>query len=211
MKKQIITKNILQFKITLNDSAPRIWRRILVPSGYTFFDLHCAIQDAMGWGDAHLHAFYIKEQKNSDRITIESPNPDGDDCCVGETHDERTERIADYFGKTIKQCVYCYDFGDNWNHTVLFERVLPRKAKANYPQCIAGANACPPEDCGSVWGYENLQKIIKNPSHEEHADMLVWLDIDDPKEFDPHEFNPSEAMFRNPKKCLAEWNEGFGI
>src|SRR3989338_3341927 len=195
---------ILQFKITLNDSTPRVWRRILVPNNYTFFALHCAIQNAMGWSDSHLHAFYIEKKRSKNRISIEFPNPEADDLYGSEARDERRELIADYFGKTIKQCVYCYDFGDNWDHAILFERALPRDPKAKYPQCLAGANGCPPDDCGGVGGYDDLQKIIKNPNHKEHFDMLEWLGLGDPKEFDPHGFNSAEVEFENPKKRLAE-------
>lgn len=211
MKKSKNSGSVLQFKITLSDSAPRVWRRILVPADYTFFALHCAIQNAMGWTDSHLHAFYIGERRGRDRITIEFPNPENDGMYPpGETRDERTERLADYFGKTIKQCVYGYDFGDNWNHTVLFERELPREPKQVYPQCLAGENGCPPEDCGGVGGYDYLREILKNPRHQEHADRLEWLGLNDPKEFNPHEFNLREVEFENFKKRLKEWNKGFG-
>lgn len=182
-----------------------------MPANYTFFALHCAIQNAMGWGDSHLHAFYIGERSGRDRITIEFPNPEADDLYVSETRDERRELVADYFGKTIKQCVYGYDFGDNWDHTIIFERALSRESKASYPQCLAGKNACPPDDCGGVGGYTDLQEIIQNPRHEEHADMLAWLGLDDPKEFDTAEFNPTAVEFDNPKTRLAEWNKGFGL
>ena len=207
-----VFNSVLQFKITLNDSTPRVWRRILVPSDYTFFDLHCALQNIMGWFDGHLHAFYIEERGGKNRITIQFPQPDDRDAyMLGETRDERAERIADYFGKKIKQCVYCYDFGDNWDHTVLFERALPRNSKTVYPQCIAGKNACPPEDCGGVGGYDNVQKILKNPRHEEHQDTLEWLAIEDPNEFDPFEFDFSDIEFENPKKRLREFEKGFGL
>ncbi len=215
MKKSIKkSKNfgsVFQFKIALNNSAPFVWRRILVPADYTFFALHCAIQNAMGWTDSHLHAFYIGEQKGKNRIIIEFPNPEDDFNQGDGARDEREERVADYFGETIKQCVYCYDFGDNWDHTVLFERELPQDPKAAYPQCIAGENACPPDDCGGVGGYDNLQKILKNSNHEEHADMLEWLGLKDPKKFDPREFNIQEIEFENSKKRLSEWNKGFGL
>jgi hypothetical protein len=211
MKKPKNSGNVFQFKIILNDSAPSVWRRIIVPADYTFFALHCAIQNAMGWTDSHLHAFYIGERRGKNRITIEFPNPENDFYQGDEARDERKERIADYFGKKIKQCVYCYDFGDNWDHTVLFERELPRDQQAVYPQCVAGENACPPDDCGGVGGYEYLQEVIKNSNHEEHADMLEWLGLNDPQEFNPYEFNPAEIYFDNPKKRLAEWNKGFRL
>ena len=204
-------QTVFQLKIVLVGSKPAVWRRILVPATDTFFDLHVAIQDAMGWTDSHLHAFYVGKGKVSDRITIEFPNPEGEDMYRGETRDERKERIADYFGASIKQCVYDYDFGDGWTHTVLLERELPAEAGAKYPQCVAGENACPPEDCGGLGGYDDLQEIVKNSKHPEHADMLEWLCLDSADEFDPTAFDSREVEFQNPRKRLKEYQRGFGI
>lgn len=208
------------FKITLNDSTPRIWRRIEVPATYTFFDLHCAIQDTMGWTDSHLHAFRLdtrsqskskRESKRGTIITIEFPNPEGHDEYSDECYDERKEHVADWFGKRMTQCVYDYDFGDSWAHTVLFEKETNCESGVGYPRCTAGKNACPPEDCGGVWGYEDLQKIIKNPSHEEHADMLDWLCIESAEEFDPKYFDTAEIEFQDTKERLKEYEQGFGV
>lgn len=211
MKKPIISSKVFKFKITLNDSSPKIWRRILVPADYTFFDLHCAIQNAMGWTDSHLHAFYIGDRYGHERITVEFPNPENDWPEKGETRDEQIERLADYFGKIVKQCVYCYDFGDNWDHTVLFEGEQARDKNADYPQCVAGANACPPDDCGGVGGYESLREILKNSKDPEHADMMEWLGLEDVKDFDPAEFDPVQVEFDDPKKRLKEWEKGFSV
>ncbi|MBI4427027.1 MAG: plasmid pRiA4b ORF-3 family protein [Candidatus Magasanikbacteria bacterium] len=211
MSKQNRVDYIFQFKITLNDSNPKIWRRILVPADYTFFDLYCATEDAMGWSGGHLHAFYIDKRGERDMITIEFPDPESDDPFRGDTRDERKEFIADYFGEICKQCIYCYDMGDNWDHTILFERVVPRGTKTKYPQCVAGENACPPEDCGGIGGYEDLQKIIKDPNHPEHAEMMDWLCIEDPKELDPRKFDLSEVDFGSPRQRLKEWKERFEL
>lgn len=211
---------VFVFKITLNESTPRVWRRIEVSATYTFFDLHCAIQDAMGWADSHLHAFRLdtRSQSKSKRgskqgtiITIEFPNPEGNDEYSDECYDERKEDIADWFGKRMTQCVYDYDFGDSWTHTVLFEKKTNRESGARYPRCTAGKNACPPEDCGGVGGYEDLQKIMKDPSHEEHADMLDWLCIESAEEFDPKYFDPAEIEFQDTKERLKEYEQGFGV
>ena len=140
----------------------------------------------MGWIDSHLHAFRIdtrgqsKSKQKNERgtiITIEFPNPEGNDEYSDECYDERKEKIAEWFGTRMTQCVYEYDFGDSWDHTVLFEKKVPCESGVTYPRCTAGKNACPPDDCGGVGGYDDLQKIMKNPAHEEHADMLEWLCI----------------------------------
>ena len=202
----------MQFKITLNASTPKIWRRILVPANYSFFDLHVAIQGAMGWTDSHLNAFYLEfGAKKKERITIQYPNPEYDDFFGDPPLDEREEKIADYFGTRMKQCIYAYDFGDDWDHTVLFERGVSMKDGVSCPQCIAGKNACPPEDCGGVWGYAELQKVIRNPKNPGHRDMVEWLGLEHPSDFDPTDFNPADAQFEDPKKRLKEYRKGFGF
>jgi hypothetical protein len=199
---------IFQFKITLDHSAPKIWRRIQVPAGHTFFDLHVAIQDAMGWADSHLHGFRIIQKGGLRPIVIQYPNPE-DDFDYGE-RDERKERIADYFNKAISQCKYEYDFGDGWVHTILFEKELPLEAGMFYPRCIAGKNACPPEDCGGVGGYEQMQDILKNPKHPEHKELVSWLCVERAADFDPSEFDLSEVVFNDPREILKEYKLRFG-
>lgn len=202
---------MLQFKITLDGISPRIWRRIVVPVRYSFFDFHVAIQNAMGWTDSHLHAFRLEQKGTRRPITIRYPNPEGIGSSDNSTLDERTEKIADHFGKTIKQCVYEYDFGDSWSHSVLFEDAGPAAPGVTYPTCIAGENACPPEDSGGPSGYASLRKIMKNPKHPEHAEMVEWLGLDDASEFDPTAFAVQEVVFQDPKARLMEYKRGFGF
>jgi len=204
-------RSVFQFKITLNDSSPNVWRRILVPAEYTFFDLHVAIQNAMGWYDGHLHSFDIAQKGTARPLSIRFPDPENDSF-YGETFpDERVEKIADYFGASIKQCIYTYDFGDGWDHTILFERKLPKESSAVYPQCTAGANACPPENCGGVPGYKRLQRILKNPRDPDFQDMMNWLCLDTPADFDPLLFDVGEVAFEDQRKRLKEYEKGFGV
>ncbi len=70
---------------------------------------------------------------------------------------------------------YEYDFGDNWRHEVLVEKVVPVDRNGEYPICLAGARACPPEDCGGTSGYEELLEAVRDSQHPEHARMLTWL------------------------------------
>lgn len=206
----IMAKRAYQFKITLDKSSPRIWRRIIVPEDYAFFDFHVAIQSAMGWTDSHLHAFYLTPKAGKERIVIQYPDPEAED--FGEyALDERKQKIRDYFGVRIKQCLYTYDFGDSWDHAILFERTIPSRTGEKYPQCLAGANACPPEDCGGVYGYEHLQNILQNSMDPEYKDMVEWLCLEDPTDFDPATFDPLEIEFEDPKKRLKEYRKGFGF
>ena len=81
--------------------------------------------------------------------------------------------------------IYEYDFGDGWEHEVVVKTILSADPKKNRAVCLAGENACPPEDCGGIWGYYELLKAINNPKHEDHEEMLDWLG----GQFDPGRFD----------------------
>ncbi len=213
MKKQKQTKKAYSFKITLNDSSPKIWRRILVSKDYSFFDLHIVIQDAMGWFDSHLHSFEFTPQNSNRRIIIQFPDPEND-MFFEKPLDERREKIRDYFVNVAKQCIYNYDFGDNWDHTIVFEGEKEIPSNQELPFCKAGKNACPFEDSGGIWGYQELLEILKDPKHEQYDDMKEWVKmfgIENPKDYDPTYFEPQEVEFENPKERLKDWEEGFGV
>lgn len=85
---------------------------------------------------------------------------------------------------------YVYDFGDDWDHDVHVEKTLARSEVDEVPTCTAGRRACPPEDCGGTWGYEEFLIAIADPSHERHAELIEWNGGDfDPEAFDPNEFD----------------------
>lgn len=89
-----------------------------------------------------------------------------------------------------EQFDYVYDFGDRWEHTILIEKILPPDPKQKLPVCIAGKRACPPEDVGGVWGYEDLLRAIKDPKHPNHTDYIEWIGEGfDPARFDIAEIN----------------------
>ncbi|ACR78816.1 plasmid pRiA4b ORF-3 family protein [Kosmotoga olearia] len=192
MKKKF--NRVYQFKITLKGIKPPIWRRIQVPETYTFWDLHVAIQDAMGWLDYHLHEFEIINPSTGLKVNIGIPDEDfGRDVLPG-----WKQKIADYFSMENPKANYTYDFGDNWEHKIELEKILPREKGVTYPVCIKGKRACPPEDCGGVWGYEELLEAIKDPAHERHEELLEWLGED----FDPEHFDVNEVSFDDPNKRL---------
>jgi hypothetical protein len=173
--------NIYQFKITLKGIKPKIWRRIQVSANCTFQDLHMAIQSAMGWYDCHLHQFEMKTHEVFGMII-------GTEEC---DQLENKAKISKYFQFLQDKALYEYDFGDGWEHEIVLEKILPQVIGDKYPKCIAGKRACPPEDCGGIWGYENLLSVIKNPNDAEYEEMMEWLD----DEFDPEKFDPSLVDF----------------
>jgi Plasmid pRiA4b ORF-3-like protein len=196
---------LYQFKVTLNEIMPPIWRRIQVPANYSFWDLHVAIQDAMGWLDYHLHAFRIKQRNRRNLIEIGIPDDDvGDNVIPG-----WKANVADYLLEPGALCSYEYDFGDGWVHEVLLEGILLKEPGEKYPKCIDGQGACPPEDCGGVDGYTDLLQILGNQKHREYQETVDWLK-GHAKNYYPFEsdhFDPREVQFWDPKK---RWKIAFG-
>ena len=196
-----MANRVYQFKIQMKEISPPIWRRIVVPEAYNFWDLHVAIQDSMGWKDYHLHMFRIRRKHAHSVTEIGIPN---EDRFEGEPEivPGWEVPITDYFYDVGVTADYDYDFGDDWKHEVLFEGILLKQKGTKYPICIDGERACPPEDCGGVGGYYELLEIISDPSHEEHEGMITWLG----KKYDPDEFMADKVKFENPR---TRWRIAF--
>jgi len=194
MKKNF--NHVYQFKITLRGIRPPIWRRIQVPETYTFWDLHMAIQNVMGWLNYHIHEFEIVDPASGSMVNIGIP----DDMFGTGVLPGWKKKIADYFSMENPKANYTYDFGDNWEHKIQLEKILPREKGVNYPICVKGKRACPPEDCGGVWGYAELLEAIKDPSHESHEELLEWLG----ENFDPEHFDVNEVTFDDPDEILKK-------
>lgn len=193
---------IHQYKVTLRDISPTIWRRIQVPEKYTFWDLHVAIQDSMGWLDYHLHAFRFPETDGKRPMEIGLPDEESNHPILSGWE----VPIGDYFIRPGVATLYEYDFGDGWQHDIVLEAVLLGEPKEKYPLCIAGERACPPEDCGGQPGYEHLLEVLRQPKHPERIDMVEWLKshAKNYHPFDPEHFEAEAVRFRNPKKRLTK-------
>ncbi len=189
----------------MQGAKPPIWREIIVPEDYTFFNLHVAIQDAMGWTDSHLHQFFIGNPSKGQTKYIAWPNPD-----MEVDMDEREIEINRFLKKEKDSVFYEYDFGDGWTHRIELKKILGLDQKSRYPQIVAGKNACPPEDCGGLWGYYDLIEIINNPKHEEREDVMDWLGIENPEDFKPGYFDKDKVVFNDPKRVLKFYKENFG-
>ena len=177
------TTQCYQFKIKLLNSRPPIWRQIVVPEG-TLDNLHEHIQTAMGWMNSHLHQFEIQGDIYGNPMFLE----DGfeDSKCV----DSLKTTLDSLFGgkRPTITFTYEYDFGDGWLHEIKFERVLEPMSGKPAPYCVKGAQCCPPEDIGGVWGYKEFLLAIRDPGHEQHTLYMEWGG-----EFDPEHFSPVEA------------------
>lgn len=207
-----------QIRVTLQHTKPPIWRRLIVPADITLGDLHVVIQIAMGWMDGHLHQFILRDKRPQPTAqdlarAFARGEPDADFFnpmsgvrCFGPTtdpfggpldmddEDENAVTLAELCPKVKSKLVYEYDFGDGWTHDIEVQKIFESEQDSDYPKCLAGKKACPPEDCGGVWGYYNMLEAIADPKHEDHEDMLEWLgDEFDPDEFDLNEVNAELA------------------
>jgi len=185
------SEEIFQIKVVLQDCKPSIWRRILVPADTSLFDLHKMIQVAMGWTNSHLHQFIKDEQY------YRVPHED-DWRPVIDERDIQIRNIAPSEGDKI---VYEYDFGDGWGHTITVEKILPNDPHIRYPHCLTGKRACPPEDVGGIWGYEEFLEAMRDPDHVEHESYLEWWG----EQFHPDEFDIEETNRMLQEIDEMEW------
>ncbi len=180
--KQATKDPIYQIKVTLKDSEPRIWRRFQVKGNTTLYKLHQILQVVMGWESDHLYEFVIGETHYGE---LE------DDLGFGlEVKDAKRVKLSQVVAGEKTKFTYVYDFGDDWRHEVLIEKILPPEVGVHYPVCIKGKNACPPEDCGGIWGYYDVLEAVQNPNDKEHDELREWLGDDFvPEAFDLNKIN----------------------
>jgi hypothetical protein len=174
----IARTKVYQLKITLKDIKPPVWRRVLVPN-CSLDTLHEVIQAAMGWDNSHLHEFQIGGQRYTDPQSASQMDDEVD----------AEFDLDDLITKEKSKFTYSYDFGDDWRHEIVVEKILPPGEGVSFALCVDGKRACPPEDCGGPWGYADFVDAIGDPSHEEHEHLLEWVG----GEFDPEAFDPEEV------------------
>ncbi|HUV44440.1 MAG TPA: tetratricopeptide repeat protein [Dehalococcoidales bacterium] len=167
-----------QIKVTLKGSKPPIWRRLQVPGDISLHNLHLTVQVAMGWTNSHLYRFDIEGEQYGE------PHPK-DKLHGLARRNSRTTKLSRVVPMGKSKFIYEYDFGDGWEHQIVVEKILPAQAGVSYLVCMTGRRACPPEDCGGVWGYARLLELFSDPTHEEYDEMREWLGGDfNPEEFD---------------------------
>jgi Plasmid pRiA4b ORF-3-like protein len=215
-----MSHTLFELDVRLREIEPPIWRTVEVPGAWSLEDVHFALQVAMGWTNSHLHQFKIGD-KSYGMADID----DSDDL---DFEDEREYRLQDlvHHGGSF---VYEYDFGDGWEHDVTVKKVTT-VSKPPRPRCVAGARACPPEDCGGFSGYANLLEALADPRHEEHESSVTWsndfkperfalpkhgLDLREEMEtlraaadgedpFEPHDIDPDDDPLLDLPKPLVE-------
>lgn len=164
---------VFQIKVGLRDAEPPIWRRLEVSADTSLARLNHVIQLAFGWDNSHLHVF---------------DTPYGQFGMGEEQGDESSVALEQVVARVGSKIRYVYDFGDDWDHELVVEKVVDREEAVEYPRCTGGQRAAPPEDCGGMWGYLCLLDALSDPAHPEHEDRMDWMGLDDPAQFDPAAF-----------------------
>ena len=177
---------ILQVKINLSGSKPPIWRTVLCKSDTTLETFHRVIRDAMGWDNSHLHMFKVQGQ---------SVGPLALD--YSDMEDERETTLEDVAPK--KRFEYEYDFGDNWYHDIRIVKEVPYDPNVSYPCCIKGKRACPLEDCGGIWGYQDIVDGYADGTIS--PSLKEWVEEDGAGPYDAERFDLAEV-----NKALRERN-----
>ncbi len=175
-----MNERLYLLRIQLLDIEPAIWRRFVVPASITLDRLHDVIQIVMGWTDSHLHEFTIGNKRYT-----EYPESKEDGLVCGRY------RLGDLIKQKGRTFSYLYDFGDSWEHELVFEesRYVSSGLRTELA-CLGGERACPPEDVGGVPGYFEFCKALQDPSHEEHESYMEWSGGDfDSERFDTESVN----------------------
>ncbi len=178
----------LHLRIELADVIPLVWREVIVPARITLPKLHSVILKTMGWEGGHLHEFQFRDEAYG------IPDPDWDYGVQSQNRVTLRNALAG-----SRSFIYTYDFGDDWQHRVqVLSEFLPVPGTDRI-RCLAGQNACPPEDVGGAFGYADYLEAIANPEHEEHETWINWRGSG----FDPDCFDIQTANLR-----LAEFKSG---
>ena len=174
-----MNERLYLLKIRLLEIESEIWRRFVVPADITLDRLHDVIQIVMGWTDSHLHEFKIGKRRYT---KYPESKEDGLEC--------GRYRLVDLIRQKGRTFRYLYDFGDSWEHEVIVEDSRYFNPETIDPvECLAGARACPPEDVGSVPGYYEFCKVMKDLHHEEHESYMQWWG----GEYDSEKFSTDEV------------------
>jgi hypothetical protein len=150
-------------KVSLYGAKPPVWRRLEIPSAMPLNLVHAVLQVAFGWHGYHLHAFETACGE------FGSPGQDGEDWA--ERQDEAAAALAQVAGAERAKVVYSYDFGDEWRHDIVVEKIIPAEPGVAYPRCAGGRRDAPPEDCGGIW--------VFNEQFAEFGDLFTVGDLNE--------------------------------
>lgn len=191
-KNQKPAEKIYQVKISIKGSKPPIWRRVLVESSTSFYGLHTIIQDIFNWDNSHLYEFDGNIATYTDKESIEEGLGGFKTMYESDKFSIETE-----LKNEKDKITYTYDFGDDWEHVVLLEKILPREQSRNYPTCTGGRRGRPLEDCGGIYMYNSIAYALEHPDKEIDESLEEYMEYmgDMVTAFDPAYFDKEIVNF----------------
>lgn len=166
---------VYQLKVQLKGSKPPIWRQLRVMNTIKLSQLHDILQLALGWEDYHLYEF-----RQQDLCFIADLGEETE--FFDDAYFSHEAQVRDLLQRSKDKMIYTYDFGDHWEHSITLEEVIPAGRRNTPAELIKAKGACPPEDCGGLYGFKNVLAVLADPTHEEHQELLEWLGPDKTKE-----------------------------
>jgi hypothetical protein len=168
-RSEVVTYRV---RVDLKGTKPPLWRRLELASDLFLDQVHDIIQIAFGWTDSHLHGFGSgPEFYGAQTEHYLCPF----DVADGETGVPEGEvRLDEVLTDPGDKLYYVYDYGDDWQHVIALEAVLPRTATSRRAACAGGRRPGPAEDCGGVHAYE-LIEAATDPRNTDHADAVLDL------------------------------------
>ena len=160
-----MTETVARLRIALADTDPLIWRRVDVPVDANLKMLHDVIQGAMGWLDYHLWEFEADDKRYG------LPDPDWEDDSLFAAKNIKLKTLLD---RGVRELLYTYDMGDNWEHVVTVEAVEDGEPGTKYPRYVDGERRAPPEDVGGTPGFEAFLDAIAKPRSRDHKEAVQW-------------------------------------
>ncbi len=182
-----------QFKVQIKGiTKPPVWRRLTVPENISFYKFHIALQVAFGWTNSHLFKFSPDGYRSEP--CIQQKFDDDMDFGFEAALDANKTKLSKIFKKEKQKFTYIYDFGDSWEHSITLEKIIP--TNTTFPALLAGKGACPPEDCGGIWGYDEMKEVLKDPKNEEYTDYAEWLGLEKGETWDAAHFEIEPLRLR---------------
>lgn len=177
MKQNKAQSQMLQFRVSVKDVKPEIWRKLLVSSDVTLERLHAILQILMGWRDNHLYAFVTNGKRYF-------PPSEHDDEAMGKKNSIRT-KLSKIVAKEAVAITYEYDFGDRWEIELCNEPSNEGFQQKQLTECIEGSRHGPIEDSGGSREYMEKARIYGNPRHKRYQEIRAFIG----PTFDPEAFD----------------------
>lgn len=189
-----------QLKIVIKNSKPPIWRRCIVPAGITFSQLAIILNEVMGWSGSHLFEFEF------DHLQLTLTEDYGFNEFVSFGDYGLLESSATYINEYMEDqdwFTYTYDLGDNWQHRVTIEQIIP-DYQLTFPQVLKYKGNCPMEDCGGIYGYYECLEVLSDKTHPEHEEHLQWVE----SQGYPNEYKMSQINHNLEENYFVRFGRG---